>query len=166
MDLISSVMVGVFIFMCLYLFWLWFCFGSCLKNRQKTRNSQQRRTYMGSRQRPSDSQSEPTVYVSPSNYPPPPKYEAMAPPSYEEVVGIHYPSFQPTVQTTVQPITQPITAALAQSSNSTNSENENSASSNVNAVPNNVNTRNDNVTPSTVITVNADERTTVTVAAS
>ncbi|XP_046972667.1 uncharacterized protein LOC124539344 isoform X4 [Vanessa cardui] len=133
---------------------------------QKTRNSQQRRTYMGSRQRPSDSQSEPTVYVSPSNYPPPPKYEAMAPPSYEEVVGIHYPSFQPTVQTTVQPITQPITAALAQSSNSTNSENENSASSNVNAVPNNVNTRNDNVTPSTVITVNADERTTVTVAAS
>nr|XP_026491918.1 uncharacterized protein LOC113397697 isoform X4 [Vanessa tameamea] len=130
--------------------------------RQKTRNSQQRRTYMGSRQRPSDSQSEPTVYVSPSNYPPPPKYEAMAPPSYEEVVGIHYPSFQPTVQ----PITQPITAALAQGSNSTNSENENSANSNVNVVPNNVNVRNDNVTPSTVITVNADERTTVTVAAS
>ncbi|XP_026491920.1 uncharacterized protein LOC113397697 isoform X5 [Vanessa tameamea] len=162
MDLISSIMVGVFIFMCLYLFWLWFCFGSCLKNRQKTRNSQQRRTYMGSRQRPSDSQSEPTVYVSPSNYPPPPKYEAMAPPSYEEVVGIHYPSFQPTVQ----PITQPITAALAQGSNSTNSENENSANSNVNVVPNNVNVRNDNVTPSTVITVNADERTTVTVAAS
>ncbi|XP_026491917.1 uncharacterized protein LOC113397697 isoform X4 [Vanessa tameamea] len=129
---------------------------------QKTRNSQQRRTYMGSRQRPSDSQSEPTVYVSPSNYPPPPKYEAMAPPSYEEVVGIHYPSFQPTVQ----PITQPITAALAQGSNSTNSENENSANSNVNVVPNNVNVRNDNVTPSTVITVNADERTTVTVAAS
>ncbi|XP_064074685.1 uncharacterized protein LOC113397697 isoform X3 [Vanessa tameamea] len=131
-------------------------------NGQKTRNSQQRRTYMGSRQRPSDSQSEPTVYVSPSNYPPPPKYEAMAPPSYEEVVGIHYPSFQPTVQ----PITQPITAALAQGSNSTNSENENSANSNVNVVPNNVNVRNDNVTPSTVITVNADERTTVTVAAS
>ncbi|XP_046972670.1 uncharacterized protein LOC124539344 isoform X7 [Vanessa cardui] len=142
------------------------CLQCCEIFGQKTRNSQQRRTYMGSRQRPSDSQSEPTVYVSPSNYPPPPKYEAMAPPSYEEVVGIHYPSFQPTVQTTVQPITQPITAALAQSSNSTNSENENSASSNVNAVPNNVNTRNDNVTPSTVITVNADERTTVTVAAS
>ncbi|XP_046972668.1 uncharacterized protein LOC124539344 isoform X5 [Vanessa cardui] len=154
----------------LIVFLFFLCIGVSLSFyyglRQKTRNSQQRRTYMGSRQRPSDSQSEPTVYVSPSNYPPPPKYEAMAPPSYEEVVGIHYPSFQPTVQTTVQPITQPITAALAQSSNSTNSENENSASSNVNAVPNNVNTRNDNVTPSTVITVNADERTTVTVAAS
>ncbi|XP_050356804.1 putative mediator of RNA polymerase II transcription subunit 15 isoform X3 [Nymphalis io] len=181
MDLISSVMVGVFIFMCLYLFWLWFCFGSCLENRQKTRNSQQRRTYMGSRQRPSDSQSEPTVYVSPANLPPPPKYEAMAPPSYDEVVGTHYPSFQPPVQ----PITQPITAALAQSSNSTNNEHENSANSNVNAVPNNVNGVPNNVNgvpsnvntvpnngnvrnvvPSTVITVNPDERTTVTVAAS
>ncbi|XP_050356802.1 putative mediator of RNA polymerase II transcription subunit 15 isoform X1 [Nymphalis io] len=150
-------------------------------NGQKTRNSQQRRTYMGSRQRPSDSQSEPTVYVSPANLPPPPKYEAMAPPSYDEVVGTHYPSFQPPVQ----PITQPITAALAQSSNSTNNEHENSANSNVNAVPNNVNGVPNNVNgvpsnvntvpnngnvrnvvPSTVITVNPDERTTVTVAAS
>ncbi|XP_052742945.1 uncharacterized protein LOC112043745 isoform X1 [Bicyclus anynana] len=80
---------------------------------QKTRNSQQRRTFVAPRQRPSVSQTEPTIYVSPANLPPPPKYEAMAPPSYEEVVGIHYPNYQP-----VQPITQPITTALAQSSNS------------------------------------------------
>ncbi|XP_023935067.2 uncharacterized protein LOC112043745 isoform X5 [Bicyclus anynana] len=113
MDLISSIMIGLFIFMCLYLFWLWFCFGSCVTRRQKTRNSQQRRTFVAPRQRPSVSQTEPTIYVSPANLPPPPKYEAMAPPSYEEVVGIHYPNYQP-----VQPITQPITTALAQSSNS------------------------------------------------
>lgn len=31
MDVISKVMGCVFLFMCLYLFWLWFCFGSCVK---------------------------------------------------------------------------------------------------------------------------------------
>nr|XP_012552115.1 uncharacterized protein LOC101745983 isoform X5 [Bombyx mori] len=75
--------------------------------RQKTRNTQQRRVYVGTRARPSLEQTEPTIYVSPSNLPPPPKYECMAPPSYEEVVGVHYPGCPP------QPITQPITAALA-----------------------------------------------------
>ncbi|KAJ0172003.1 hypothetical protein K1T71_012766 [Dendrolimus kikuchii] len=77
--------------------------------RQKTRNPQQRRLYVGSRARPSLAQQEPTIFVSPSNLPPPPKYECMAPPSYEEVVGVHYPNYQ-------IPITQPITTALAQSS--------------------------------------------------
>ncbi|XP_075986092.1 uncharacterized protein LOC142983132 isoform X2 [Anticarsia gemmatalis] len=76
---------------------------------QKTRNPQQRRVYVGSRARPSLGQHEPTIYASPSNLPPPPKYECMAPPSYEEVVGIHYPNYP--VQ---QPITQPIATALAQ----------------------------------------------------
>ncbi|XP_047036633.1 uncharacterized protein LOC124642310 isoform X4 [Helicoverpa zea] len=88
----------------------------CLKMahiRQKTRSPQQRRMYVGSRARPSLGQPEPTIYVSPSNLPPPPKYECMAPPSYEEVVGVHYPQFQ------AQPITQPITSALAQSSSDT-----------------------------------------------
>ncbi|XP_075986099.1 uncharacterized protein LOC142983132 isoform X8 [Anticarsia gemmatalis] len=78
-------------------------------SRQKTRNPQQRRVYVGSRARPSLGQHEPTIYASPSNLPPPPKYECMAPPSYEEVVGIHYPNYP--VQ---QPITQPIATALAQ----------------------------------------------------
>lgn len=41
----------------------------------------------------------------------------MAPPSYEEVVGVHYPNYQ--VQ---QPITQPIAAALAQSQPSTTAQ--------------------------------------------
>uniref|UniRef100_A0A2A4IZB8 Uncharacterized protein n=1 Tax=Heliothis virescens TaxID=7102 RepID=A0A2A4IZB8_HELVI len=83
---------------------------ACKMLRQKTRSPQQRRMYVGSRARPSLGQQEPTIYVSPSNLPPPPKYECMAPPSYEEVVGVHYPQFQ------AQPITQPITSALAHSS--------------------------------------------------
>ncbi|XP_034826053.1 uncharacterized protein [Maniola hyperantus] len=151
MDLISSIMIGLFIFMCLYLFWLWFCFGSCVERRQKTRSTQQRRTFIAPRQRPSLSQAEPTIYVSPANLPPPPKYEALAPPSYEEVVGIHYPNYQPPVQ----PITQPITAALAQSSNSPdNVTNIESQSNAVSTVPS-------NVTSCSVITV-TNERTTVT----
>ncbi|XP_021194624.1 uncharacterized protein LOC135118625 isoform X11 [Helicoverpa armigera] len=85
----------------------------CKVSGQKTRSPQQRRMYVGSRARPSLGQPEPTIYVSPSNLPPPPKYECMAPPSYEEVVGVHYPQFQ------AQPITQPITSALAQSSSDT-----------------------------------------------
>ncbi|XP_047036645.1 uncharacterized protein LOC124642310 isoform X15 [Helicoverpa zea] len=87
--------------------------GYIRTRRQKTRSPQQRRMYVGSRARPSLGQPEPTIYVSPSNLPPPPKYECMAPPSYEEVVGVHYPQFQ------AQPITQPITSALAQSSSDT-----------------------------------------------
>ncbi|XP_032522014.2 uncharacterized protein DDB_G0286105-like isoform X10 [Danaus plexippus] len=115
--------------------------------RQKTRNSQQRRTYMGSRQRPSETPTEPTIYVSPANLPPPPKYEAMAPPSYEEVVGIHYPNFQP--------ISQPITTALAQSSNTTETTaNNNNVNDNGN---NEINVNNENNvnnrSPSVVISV-------------
>ncbi|XP_034826051.1 uncharacterized protein [Maniola hyperantus] len=118
---------------------------------QKTRSTQQRRTFIAPRQRPSLSQAEPTIYVSPANLPPPPKYEALAPPSYEEVVGIHYPNYQPPVQ----PITQPITAALAQSSNSPdNVTNIESQSNAVSTVPS-------NVTSCSVITV-TNERTTVT----
>ncbi|XP_032522012.1 uncharacterized protein DDB_G0286105-like isoform X6 [Danaus plexippus] len=114
---------------------------------QKTRNSQQRRTYMGSRQRPSETPTEPTIYVSPANLPPPPKYEAMAPPSYEEVVGIHYPNFQP--------ISQPITTALAQSSNTTETTaNNNNVNDNGN---NEINVNNENNvnnrSPSVVISV-------------
>ncbi|XP_035454731.2 uncharacterized protein LOC118279232 isoform X11 [Spodoptera frugiperda] len=85
----------------------------CSCRRQKTRSPQQRRMYVGSRARPSLGQAEPSIFVSPSNLPPPPKYECMAPPSYEEVVGVHYPNYQ------VQPITQPITTALAQTSTDT-----------------------------------------------
>ncbi|XP_075986106.1 uncharacterized protein LOC142983132 isoform X15 [Anticarsia gemmatalis] len=100
-----------------YTFWaLWVLFFAIVMvicklwtARQKTRNPQQRRVYVGSRARPSLGQHEPTIYASPSNLPPPPKYECMAPPSYEEVVGIHYPNYP--VQ---QPITQPIATALAQ----------------------------------------------------
>lgn len=79
---------------------------------KKTRNQQPRRgaVFNGSRSRPSLSSHEPTIYVSPSNLPPPPKYECLAPPSYEEVVGIHYPNYQAQ-----QPIAQPIATALAQS---------------------------------------------------
>ncbi|XP_038218080.1 spore coat protein SP85-like isoform X3 [Zerene cesonia] len=124
MDVVTSVMSGVFIFMCLYLFWMWFCFGNFIKKRQKTRNPQQRRPYMGTRSRTSLPPTEPTIYVSPANLPPPPKYEAMAPPSYEEVVGIHYPAYQPPDQ----PISQPITNALAtQSSNSDTNTDTNNA---------------------------------------
>ncbi|XP_047510554.1 uncharacterized protein LOC125053293 isoform X6 [Pieris napi] len=121
MDIFTTVMIGVFIFMCLYLFWLWFCFGGLVKRRQKTRNPQQRRAYMGSRSQTTVPASEPTIYVSPANLPPPPKYEAMAPPSYEEVVGIHYPGYQPPGQ----PINQPITAALATQSNTNTSDTAN-----------------------------------------
>ncbi|OWR46541.1 hypothetical protein KGM_211716 [Danaus plexippus plexippus] len=121
--------------------------GRMLQLRQKTRNSQQRRTYMGSRQRPSETPTEPTIYVSPANLPPPPKYEAMAPPSYEEVVGIHYPNFQP--------ISQPITTALAQSSNTTETTaNNNNVNDNGN---NEINVNNENNvnnrSPSVVISV-------------
>ncbi|XP_039750154.1 uncharacterized protein LOC120626602 isoform X5 [Pararge aegeria] len=150
MDLISSIMIGLFIFMCLYLFWLWFCFGSCVDRRQKTRTTQQRRTFIAPRQRPSVSHAEPTIYVSPANLPPPPKYEAMAPPSYEEVVGIHYPNYQPPVQ----PITQPITTALAQSSNSADNVTHIESQTNASIVPS-------NVIPSTVMTI-TNERTVVT----
>ncbi|XP_049881405.1 uncharacterized protein LOC126377611 isoform X8 [Pectinophora gossypiella] len=146
MDIISRIMIGAILFMCLFLFWMWFCFGSCVLRRQKTRVPQERRMYVGSRPRQSFAQQEPTIFVSPANLPPPPKYEAMAPPSYEEVVGIHYPNYQASAL----PITQPITSAMAQSSRSAD-----------NNVTNNANT------DATVITVTADDRrTSVTVTAS
>ncbi|XP_049881408.1 uncharacterized protein LOC126377611 isoform X11 [Pectinophora gossypiella] len=129
----------VIVFWCVYGIMLRF-FG------QKTRVPQERRMYVGSRPRQSFAQQEPTIFVSPANLPPPPKYEAMAPPSYEEVVGIHYPNYQASAL----PITQPITSAMAQSSRSAD-----------NNVTNNANT------DATVITVTADDRrTSVTVTAS
>ncbi|XP_037299783.1 uncharacterized protein LOC115455920 isoform X9 [Manduca sexta] len=136
------VMVVVYAGTCVFL-------HCCELFRQKTRNPQQRRMYMGTRARPSLGPSEPTIYVSPSNLPPPPKYECMAPPSYEEVVGVHYPNYQ------VQPITQPIAAAMAQSSsNETANRNEQTATRNTEA-------------PETVITVATEPtRTSVTVARS
>ncbi|XP_013138459.1 PREDICTED: uncharacterized protein LOC106103283 isoform X1 [Papilio polytes] len=110
---------------------LWILIFFCLRMislSQKTRNPQQRRQYLGSRSRTSLPQPDPTVYVSPANLPPPPKYEAMAPPSYEEVVGIHYPNYQPPMQ----PIAQPIATAMAQNASAnvdteaaTNRDNEN-----------------------------------------
>ncbi|XP_049881406.1 uncharacterized protein LOC126377611 isoform X9 [Pectinophora gossypiella] len=132
---------GVIIVLCM-------CIRCCLLfcPGQKTRVPQERRMYVGSRPRQSFAQQEPTIFVSPANLPPPPKYEAMAPPSYEEVVGIHYPNYQASAL----PITQPITSAMAQSSRSAD-----------NNVTNNANT------DATVITVTADDRrTSVTVTAS
>ncbi|XP_072946563.1 uncharacterized protein [Epargyreus clarus] len=134
--LVSMLLLWLLMFFCLRLIAL----------RQKTRNPQQRRQYMGARPRPSLAPAEPTIYVSPANLPPPPKYEALAPPSYEEVVGIHYPGYQAHVQ----PITQPITAAMAQCTDSS----QNSGSSN--------SSNENNVAPATVITVTADSRTSVT----
>ncbi|XP_012552113.1 uncharacterized protein LOC101745983 isoform X3 [Bombyx mori] len=96
-SILFTLLIMSFVIMCIKMSFL----------GQKTRNTQQRRVYVGTRARPSLEQTEPTIYVSPSNLPPPPKYECMAPPSYEEVVGVHYPGCPP------QPITQPITAALA-----------------------------------------------------
>ncbi|XP_060807858.1 uncharacterized protein LOC106131730 isoform X10 [Amyelois transitella] len=111
--------------------------------RQKTRNQPQRRgVFVGSRERPS-AQPEPTIYVSPANLPPPPKYEALAPPSYEEVMAAAYPDYPATQP---QPITYPLTHAAQASSSPPRSEEP---------------------PQSTVITVTSDERrTSVTVATS
>ncbi|XP_013186358.2 uncharacterized protein LOC106131730 isoform X1 [Amyelois transitella] len=110
---------------------------------QKTRNQPQRRgVFVGSRERPS-AQPEPTIYVSPANLPPPPKYEALAPPSYEEVMAAAYPDYPATQP---QPITYPLTHAAQASSSPPRSEEP---------------------PQSTVITVTSDERrTSVTVATS
>ncbi|RVE42882.1 hypothetical protein evm_012462 [Chilo suppressalis] len=97
----------------------WLLIFFCLRIialRQKTRSSQQRRVCVGPRTRQLSVQ-EPSIYVSPANLPPPPKYEAMAPPSYEEVVGVHYPGGYQS-----QPITQPITQALSTAQSSTSAE--------------------------------------------
>ncbi|XP_068624101.1 uncharacterized protein [Battus philenor] len=130
---------------------LWLLIFFCLRMislRQKARNNQQRRPYIGSRSRNSLPQADPTIYVSPANLTPPPKYEAMAPPSYEEVVGIHYPSFTPTQ---IQPIAQPIATAMAQ----------NASASSTADVPENRNPGDQTINPPTVITV-TNERTVVT----
>ncbi|KAL0860709.1 hypothetical protein ABMA27_010049 [Loxostege sticticalis] len=130
---------------------------------QKTRNTQQRRMYTGSRTRQLSMQGEPTIFVSPANLPPPPKYEAMAPPSYEEVMAIQYPpGFQQGQQP--QPITQPITHAMAQGSTST----EIPA---VHTVTNNTSNGNARCTevvttaPAIVTVTNEERRTSVTVSA-
>ncbi|XP_073961152.1 uncharacterized protein isoform X5 [Choristoneura fumiferana] len=131
---------------CLFVLMVILCSCMIYHRRQKTRTPAQRRMYAGSRARPSLSQTEPTIYVSPSNLPPPPKYECLAPPSYEEVVGIHYPQYQ------VQPITQPIATAMSQSTSNAN-------------VTNSVNVTNES--PPTIITVTSEaRRTSVQVAAS
>ncbi|XP_047510557.1 uncharacterized protein LOC125053293 isoform X9 [Pieris napi] len=118
MSNLSSLLI--FITFNILIFWV--LYGVLIRYfGQKTRNPQQRRAYMGSRSQTTVPASEPTIYVSPANLPPPPKYEAMAPPSYEEVVGIHYPGYQPPGQ----PINQPITAALATQSNTNTSDTAN-----------------------------------------
>ncbi|XP_022117761.2 uncharacterized protein LOC110995084 isoform X8 [Pieris rapae] len=118
MSNLSSLLI--FISFNILIFWI--LYGVLIRYfGQKTRNPQQRRAYMGSRSQTTVPAAEPTIYVSPANLPPPPKYEAMAPPSYEEVVGIHYPSYQPPGQ----PINQPITAALATQSNTNTSATSN-----------------------------------------
>ncbi|XP_053620080.1 uncharacterized protein LOC128680740 isoform X8 [Plodia interpunctella] len=134
----------LFVCMCLFLFWMWFCFGTCVK-RQKTRTQQQSRVCVGSRTRPS-LQAEPTIYVSPANLPPPPKYEALAPPSYEEVMSVAYPVQGIQQQPGQQPIVYPITHAVAQPSTNRSEDSQNTS-------------------PSTVVTVTSDvRRTSVTVA--
>ncbi|XP_011549018.1 uncharacterized protein LOC105381071 isoform X9 [Plutella xylostella] len=147
----------VVLFMFVYLCYWWLCFSRCARRRrQKTRDQQQRRMYVGSMARnPSLGAQTPTIYVSPANLPPPPKYEAMAPPSYEEVVGIHYPNYQPTVQgIAAQPIIQPITTAVAQSANASSTNNVAASSTTANESE-----------PTTVVTVTTDaSRTSVTVA--
>ncbi|XP_011549016.3 uncharacterized protein LOC105381071 isoform X6 [Plutella xylostella] len=148
-DLIVLVFAFTIVFLC--------CLSSCCRFLgQKTRDQQQRRMYVGSMARnPSLGAQTPTIYVSPANLPPPPKYEAMAPPSYEEVVGIHYPNYQPTVQgIAAQPIIQPITTAVAQSANASSTNNVAASSTTANESE-----------PTTVVTVTTDaSRTSVTVA--
>ena len=34
MDLLGTIFVGILIVMFIYLFWLWFCFGNCVKRRK------------------------------------------------------------------------------------------------------------------------------------
>ncbi|XP_063834319.1 uncharacterized protein LOC135083489 isoform X19 [Ostrinia nubilalis] len=99
-------------FLIYFLIFLFVVFLILKAHWQKTRSTQQRRMYAGNRARQLSMQGEPTIYVSPANLPPPPKYEAMAPPSYDEVMGIQYPGYQ----SGQQPITQPITHAMAHGS--------------------------------------------------
>ncbi|XP_053620082.1 uncharacterized protein LOC128680740 isoform X9 [Plodia interpunctella] len=133
------VMCGIYAFV-----WLFFHFF-VLIFRQKTRTQQQSRVCVGSRTRPS-LQAEPTIYVSPANLPPPPKYEALAPPSYEEVMSVAYPVQGIQQQPGQQPIVYPITHAVAQPSTNRSEDSQNTS-------------------PSTVVTVTSDvRRTSVTVA--
>ncbi|GBP72901.1 hypothetical protein EVAR_63462_1 [Eumeta japonica] len=111
MVLLVMLLVWLFLFCCLRLIGL----------GQKTRDAQQPRRMYGERGARAGSPSPPpTVFVTPHNIPPPPKYEMMAPPSYEEVVGVHYPNYSPAtsdsnqVATSGQPITQPLTVSVAQ----------------------------------------------------
>ncbi|XP_037967057.1 uncharacterized protein LOC105381071 isoform X8 [Plutella xylostella] len=147
---VPAIMFVVFVLIAIFLVSMYY------RIRQKTRDQQQRRMYVGSMARnPSLGAQTPTIYVSPANLPPPPKYEAMAPPSYEEVVGIHYPNYQPTVQgIAAQPIIQPITTAVAQSANASSTNNVAASSTTANESE-----------PTTVVTVTTDaSRTSVTVA--
>ncbi|XP_031767163.2 uncharacterized protein LOC113509379 isoform X11 [Galleria mellonella] len=98
------VLCVMYMFICVFL-------HCCAFLRQKTRTQQQRRMYGSSQRRRPTDPAEPTIFVSPANLPPPPKYEALAPPSYEEAVGVNYQEFQ---RTQVQPITFPLTHAATQ----------------------------------------------------
>ncbi|XP_063834305.1 uncharacterized protein LOC135083489 isoform X6 [Ostrinia nubilalis] len=111
-ELLCIILVPIVTYLMYLLVFMLFYWIKILKSRQKTRSTQQRRMYAGNRARQLSMQGEPTIYVSPANLPPPPKYEAMAPPSYDEVMGIQYPGYQ----SGQQPITQPITHAMAHGS--------------------------------------------------
>ncbi|CAK1589809.1 unnamed protein product [Parnassius mnemosyne] len=152
MDAVTGKILGLLpVFVLLLIIFARIIFVIYKNTGQKTRNPQQRRQYIGSRARPSLPQVEPTIYVSPANLPPPPKYEAMAPPSYEEVVGIHYPNYQPTQ---IQPIAHPIATAMAQNTNAS------VASANI---PESRNPDTPPVgTPTTVLSVTNERRTIVT----
>ncbi|XP_052755442.1 uncharacterized protein LOC113509379 isoform X8 [Galleria mellonella] len=99
-----TVLCAIFTVLCL-------CLNCISWIGQKTRTQQQRRMYGSSQRRRPTDPAEPTIFVSPANLPPPPKYEALAPPSYEEAVGVNYQEFQ---RTQVQPITFPLTHAATQ----------------------------------------------------
>ncbi|XP_013186363.1 uncharacterized protein LOC106131730 isoform X5 [Amyelois transitella] len=142
-ELVCVILVPVLTYVLYLMVFFAIYWSKQYKARQKTRNQPQRRgVFVGSRERPS-AQPEPTIYVSPANLPPPPKYEALAPPSYEEVMAAAYPDYPATQP---QPITYPLTHAAQASSSPPRSEEP---------------------PQSTVITVTSDERrTSVTVATS
>ncbi|VVC95747.1 unnamed protein product [Leptidea sinapis] len=147
--LISIIVIWLILYFCIRLISL----------GQKTRNPQQRRPYIGTRSRNSLPSTEPTIYVSPANLPPPPKYEALAPPSYEEVVGIHYPAYLPPVQ----PISQPIATALANNSALPHHSNPQPSNSNDTVVSSNDSNDTNTTTVTTTITTIDERRPALTV---
>ncbi|XP_053620077.1 uncharacterized protein LOC128680740 isoform X5 [Plodia interpunctella] len=144
-ELICVILVPFLTYVLYLLIFFTIYWSKQYRARQKTRTQQQSRVCVGSRTRPS-LQAEPTIYVSPANLPPPPKYEALAPPSYEEVMSVAYPVQGIQQQPGQQPIVYPITHAVAQPSTNRSEDSQNTS-------------------PSTVVTVTSDvRRTSVTVA--